>query len=108
MQTQAGTDLIMTWIMKPSIAAENGASSTSLSVPRLILFFSIIPHSSEGSVKSPLLNRSIHDSVQTGITQPIGQMHLRRACQGPHASLQAVKRCGGSRNFGLSFYKATV
>lgn len=33
MQNQAGKDLIMTWIMKQSIAAENGASGISLSVP---------------------------------------------------------------------------
>lgn len=80
-QTQAGTGWIMTWIMKQSTAAENGASPTSLSVPRLILFFSIILHSSEGSVMSPLLNGSIHDFVQTGIAQSVGQAHLRRACQ---------------------------
>lgn len=72
MQNQAGKDLIITWIMKQSIAAENGASGISLSVPGLTPFFSIVPHSCKGAVISPLLNRVIYDCANWGhvVDQP--------------------------------------
>lgn len=107
MQTQAGTDLMMTWAMKQSIAAENPVSGTGPQCRGLIPFSSIVPPSCKESVISPLLNNAIHDFVQTAITCQSVICIYGGPSKAPHLT-QGYGKNGESRNFCTSLQEALV